>query len=96
MEDVFPDGWTLRLGDGAEELSLGVAAKREESPLLIRAMQGEHDLKAVSKDDVSFLRKPPKSDETRPGALSRHRLYRRLDTPSHLTTYGTTFNSHIL
>ena len=54
MEDVFPDGCTLRLGDGAEELTLGVATKREESPLLIRAMQGEHDLKAVSEDEVSY------------------------------------------
>ena len=72
LEDVFPDGWTLRLGDGAEGLTPGVAAKREESPLLIRAMQGEQDTKAVSKDHVIVFQKPRKSDETRPGALSRH------------------------
>ena len=50
LEDVFPDGWTLRLGDGAEGLTPGVAAKREESPLLIRATLGEQDTKAVSED----------------------------------------------
>ena len=72
LEDVFPDGWTLRLGDGAEGLTPGVAAKREESPLLIRATQGEQDTKAVSEDHVYFIQKPRKSDETRPGALSRH------------------------
>ena len=72
LEDVFPDGWTLRLGDGAEGLTLGVAAKREESLLLIRATQGEQDTKAVSEDHVYFLQKPRKSDETRAGALSRH------------------------
>ncbi|KAL5493834.1 hypothetical protein EMCRGX_G015066 [Ephydatia muelleri] len=72
LEDVFPDGWTLRLGDGAEGLTPGVAAKREESPLLIRATQGEQDTKAVSENHVYFLQKPRKSDETRPGALSRH------------------------
>ena len=52
----FPDGWTLRLGDGAEGLTPGVAAKREESPLLIRATQGEQDTKAVSEDHVYFIR----------------------------------------
>ena len=72
LEDVFSDGWTLCLGDGAERLTPGVAAKREESPLLIRAMQGEQDTKAVSEDHVYFLQKPRKLDETRPGALSRH------------------------
>ncbi|KAL5493840.1 hypothetical protein EMCRGX_G015072 [Ephydatia muelleri] len=60
------------MGDGAEGLTPGVAAKREESPLLIRATQGEQDTKAVSEDHVYFLQKPRKSDETRPGALSRH------------------------
>ena len=59
LEDVFPDGWTLRLGDEAEGLTPGVAAKREESPLLIRATQGEQDTKAVSEDHVYFLQKPP-------------------------------------
>ena len=72
LEDVFPAGWTLRLGDGAEGLTPGVAAKREESPLLIRATQGEQDTKAVSEDHVYFIQKPRKSDEARPGALSRH------------------------
>ena len=58
-----------RLGDGAEWLTPpGVAAKREESPLPIRATQGEQD----SEDHVYFLQKTPKSDQTRPGALSRH------------------------
>ena len=39
---------------GAEGLTPGVAAKREESPLLIRATQGEQDTKAVSEDHVYF------------------------------------------
>ena len=72
LENVFQDGWTLRLGDGAEELTPGVATKSEEFPLPIRATQGEQDSKAVSEDHVYFFKKPPKSDETRPGALSRH------------------------
>jgi hypothetical protein len=72
LEDVLPDGSTLQSGDAAEALTPGVAAKREESPLLIRATQREQDAKAVSEDHVYFSQKPPKSDETRPGALSRH------------------------
>ena len=52
LEDVLPDGSTFQLGDGAEALTPGVAAKREESPLLIRATQGEQDAKAVSEDHV--------------------------------------------
>ena len=72
LEDVFPDGWTLRLGDGAEGLTPGVAAKREESHLPIRATQGGQDTKAVSEEHVYFLQKPQKLNETRPGALSRH------------------------
>ena len=39
LEDILPDGWTLRSGDGAEELTSGVATKGEQSPLLIRATQ---------------------------------------------------------
>ena len=42
--------WTLRLGDWAEGLTPGVAAKREESTLQIRATQGEKDTNAVSED----------------------------------------------
>ena len=56
LENVFQDGWTLRLGDGAEELTPGVATKREESPLPIRATQGEQDSKAVSEDHVYFFK----------------------------------------
>ena len=41
------------MDDGAEGLTPGVAAKREESPLLIRATQGEQDTKAVSEDHVT-------------------------------------------
>ena len=33
LEDVLPDGCILRSGDRAEELTSGVATKREESPL---------------------------------------------------------------
>ena len=72
MEDVFPDGWTLRLGDRAEGLTPGVAAKREESRLLIRATLGKQDIKAVSEDHVYFIQKLRKSDETRHGASSGH------------------------
>ena len=60
------------LGDEAEGLTPGVAAKREESPLPIRATHGEQDTKAVSEDHVDLLQKPPKSDGTRPGALLGH------------------------
>ena len=73
LENVFQDGWTLRLGDGAEELTPGVATKREESPLPIRATQGGTGLQGcLRRPRVFLLKKPPKSDETRPGALSRH------------------------
>ena len=51
------DGWTLRSGDEAEELTSGVATKREESPLRIRAMQEEQYTKAVSEDHVDLLHK---------------------------------------
>ena len=61
LGDVFPDGWTLRLGDEAEGLTPGVAAKREESPLPIRATQGEQDPKAVSEDHVDLLIKNHRS-----------------------------------
>ena len=71
MQDVFTDGWTLRLGDGAEGLTPGVAMKREESPLLIRATQGNRTPR-LSPKTTCILQKLPKSDETRPGALSRH------------------------
>ena len=57
LGDISPDGWTLRLGDEAEGLTPGVAAKREESPLPIRAMKGEQDSKAVSEDHVDLLKK---------------------------------------
>ena len=61
LGDVFPDGWTLRLGDEAEGLTPGVAAKREELPLPIRATQGEQDPKAVSDDHVDLLKKNHRS-----------------------------------
>ena len=57
LEDVFPDGWTLRLGDRAKELTSGVATKREESPLRIRATQEEQYPKAVSEGHVDLLSK---------------------------------------
>ena len=54
LEVILPDGWTLRSGDGAEELTSGVATKGEESPLLIRATQEEQYPKAVSDDYVEL------------------------------------------
>ena len=54
LEDILPDGWTLRSGDGAEELTSGVATKGEEPPLLIRATQEEQYPKAVSDDYVDL------------------------------------------
>ena len=55
LEDVLPDGCRLRSGDRAEELTSGVATKREESPN--RATQEEQYPKAVSKDHVDLLSK---------------------------------------
>ena len=55
LEDVLPDVWTFRSGDGAEGLTSGVATKREESPLRIRATQEEQDPKAVSEDHVDLF-----------------------------------------
>ena len=57
LEDVLLDGsWTLRSGDGAEELTSGVAMKRQgESTLPIRATQEEHYPKAVSEDQVDLF-----------------------------------------
>ena len=57
LEDVLPDGCILRSGDRAEELTSGVATKREESPLRIRATQEEQYPKAVSEDHVDLLSK---------------------------------------
>ena len=56
MEDVFPDGWTMRSGDRAGGLTPGVAAKREET-LPTRAAQGDQDLKAASEEDQVYLKK---------------------------------------
>ena len=61
LEDVLPDGSTLQSGDAAEALTPGVAAKREESPRLIRATQGEQDAKAVSEDHVYISHKNHRS-----------------------------------
>ena len=70
LEDALPDGWTMRSGDRAEGLTLGVATKREESPLLIRATHREQDPKAASEDHVDlFLKKPLTSDGARPGCF---------------------------
>ena len=57
LEDVFPDVWTFRSVHGAERLTSGVATKREESPLRIRATQRqeEQDPKAVSEDHVDLF-----------------------------------------
>ena len=49
------DVWTFRSGDGAEGLTLGVATKREESPLRIRATLEEQDPNAVSEDHVNLF-----------------------------------------
>ena len=54
LEDILPDGWTLRSGDGAEELTSVVATKGEESPLLIRATQEEQYPMDVSDDYVDL------------------------------------------
>ena len=61
LENVFQDGWTLRLGDGAEELTPGVATKREESPLPIRATQGGTGLQGCLRRPRVFLKKNHRS-----------------------------------
>ena len=66
LEDVLLDGWTMRSGDGAEELTSGVATKREESPLRISATQEEQYPNAVSDDYVDCC-------------LQNHRRRMRLD-----------------
>ena len=55
LEDLLLDGWALRVGDEAEELTSGVAKKGEESSLLIRAMQAEQYPKAVSDNYIDLL-----------------------------------------
>ena len=68
--------WDGQTGDEAERCTLGVATKREGSPLPIRAMQEADHPEAASKDLVdSFLKKKPQQlDEVRPEALSKNRF----------------------
>ena len=67
LRDGFLGDWTLGTGDGAEELTSGVATKGEESPLLIRAIQEEPYPKAVFEDQVDHCStKPLTSDRARP------------------------------
>ena len=55
LEVGLLDGWTLRLGDGAEELTLGVATKEVERPTSTRVVQEEQYPKAVSEDHVDLF-----------------------------------------
>ena len=69
--------WDGQTGDEAERCTLGVATKREGSPLPIRAMQEDDHPEAASKDLVdSFQKTPQQLDEARPEALSKNRFRR--------------------
>ena len=65
------DDRTLRIGDGAEKLTSGVATKGVESSILTRVMKEEQYYKAVLEDQVDlFSKQPPMSDRARLGILS--------------------------
>ena len=59
LGDGFLDDWTLETGDGAEELTSGVATKRVDCSTQTRVMEKEQYSKAVFEDQVDHcLTKP--------------------------------------